>query len=145
MFKKNRLAAFTLLEALVALLVISGSLLLFQAMTKLLVVDLAYQDKNKLQDWLIFADQLEHELARSHFEGVENNKILVKQGGKGLSFGQSRADDFRKTDDHNRGYQPMIYGLKESRIQEEGDLIRIHFSFKEGLEREFIYRVEKKD
>ncbi|MBP2623606.1 competence type IV pilus minor pilin ComGF [Streptococcus oricebi] len=145
MLRRSRLAAFTLLEALVALLVISGSLLLFQALTKLLGADLAYQESNKKQEWLLFADQLEAELARSQFESLDQDKILVKQDGKGIAFGQSKADDFRKTDSHNRGYQPMITGLKETTIKKEGSLIIIHFSFKEGLERDFVYGVEEKN
>ena len=41
-FKISRVRAFTLLESLVALLVISGSLLLFQAMSQLLVSEVRY-------------------------------------------------------------------------------------------------------
>ena len=40
MLKKGKVGAFTLLEALVALLVISGGLLVFQAMTKLLASEI---------------------------------------------------------------------------------------------------------
>ena len=42
-----------------------------------------------------------------------------------------------------RGYQPMVYGLKSARIQEKGQELHFHFQFEKGLEREFIYRVEK--
>jgi len=62
MLKKGKLAAFTLLEALVALLVISGGLLVFQAMTKLLASEIQYQEQTKAKEWLLFADQLDAEL-----------------------------------------------------------------------------------
>ena len=42
-FKISRVRAFTLLESLVALIVISGSLLLFQSMSQLLVSEVRYQ------------------------------------------------------------------------------------------------------
>ena len=38
----------------------------------------------------------------------------------------------------------MIYGLKSAQITEDNQLVRFHFQFKKGLEREVIYRVEKR-
>ena len=143
MLKKGKLAAFTLLEALVALLVISGGLLVFQAMTKLLASEIQYQEQTKAKEWLLFADQLDAELSRSHFEKVEQNKLYVKQDGKSIAFGRSKSDDFRKTDANGRGYQPMIYGLKAVPVSQEGDLVRFRFQFENDLEREYIYRVEE--
>ena len=89
MLKKGKVGAFTLLEALVALLVISGGLLVFQAMTKLLASEIQYQEQTKAKEWLLFADQLDAELSRSHFEKVEQNKLYVKQDGKSIAFGKS--------------------------------------------------------
>lgn len=79
--KNGKIAAFTLLEALVALMIISGGLLVFQAMTKLLASEIRYQEQSKIKEWLLFADQLDVELSRSHFEKVEQNKLYVKQDG----------------------------------------------------------------
>ena len=64
-FKTSRVRAFTLLESLVALIVISGSLLLFQAMSQLLVSEIRYQQKSEQKEWLVFVNQLEAELDRS--------------------------------------------------------------------------------
>jgi comG operon protein 6 len=135
--------AFTLLESLIALVVISGSLLLFQAMSQLLVSEVRYQQRSEQRDWLLFVDQLESELEHSHFEKVDKDRIYLKQDGKEISMGKSRSDDFRKTDSSGRGYQPMVYGLKSARIQQEGQVVHFHFQFEKGLEREFLYRVEK--
>lgn len=145
MLRKSKLAAFTLLEALVALLVISGSLFVFQSMTKLLATEIRYQEQQEGKTWLLFADQLDAELSRSQFEKVENGRLYVKQDGKSIAFGKSRSDDFRKTDASGRGYQPMVYGLKEAVIEQKGQLIYFTFHFEKGLEREYIYRVEEKD
>ena len=142
-FKTSRIRAFTLLESLVALLVISGSLLLFQAMSQLLVSEVRYQQKNEQKEWLLFVDQLEAELNRSQFEKVENDRLYLKQDGKPISLGKSRSNDFRKTDASGRGYQPMVYGLKLAHIYQKGQELHFHFQFEKGLEREFIYRVEK--
>ena len=142
-FKTSSVRAFTLLESLVALLVISGSLLLFQAMSQLLISEVRYQQKKEQKEWLIFVDQLEAELNRAQFEKVENDRLYLKQEGKPISMGKSRTNDFRKTDASGRGYQPMVYDLKSARIQEKGQELHFYFQFEKGLEREFVYRVEK--
>ena len=141
--RKSKARAFTLLESLVALVVISGSLLLFQAMSQLLVSEVRYQQKSEQKEWLIFVDQLEAELNRARFEKVENDRLYLKQDGRPISMGKSRSDDFRKTDASGRGYQPMVYGLKSTHIYQKGQNVHINFQFEKGLEREFIYRVEK--
>ena len=142
-FKISRVRAFTLLESLVALIVISGSLILFQSMSQLLVSEVRYQQKSEQKEWLLFVDQLEAELNRAQFEKVENDRLYLKQEGKSISMGKSRSNDFRKTDASGRGYQPMVYGLKSAQIQEKGQELHFHFQFEKGLERDFIYRVEK--
>ena len=142
-FKTSRVRAFTLLESLVALIVISGSLLLFQSMSRLLVSEVRYQQRSEQKEWLLFVDQLEAELNRTQFEKVENDRLYLKQEGKPISMGKSKSNDFRKTDASGRGYQPMVYGLKSARIYQKGQNVYFNFQFEKGLEREFIYRVEK--
>ena len=78
-FKTSRVRAFTLLESLVTLIVISGSLLLFQSMSQLLVSEVRYQQKSEQKEWLLFVDQLEAELNRAQFEKVENDRLYLKQ------------------------------------------------------------------
>ena len=127
-FKTSRVRACTLLESLVALIVISGSLLLFQVMSQLLVSEVRYQQKSEQKEWLLFVDQLEGELNRTQFEKVENDRLYLKQDGKPISMGKSKSNDFRKTDASGRGYQPMVYGLKSARIQEKGQDLHFQFS-----------------
>ena len=142
-FKTSRVRAFTLLESLVALIVISGSLLLFQSMSQLLVSEVRYQQKSEQKEWLLFVDQLEAELNRAQFEKVENDRLYLKQDGNPISMGKSKSNDFRKTDASGRGYQPMVYSLKSTHIYQNGQNVHFNFQFEKGLEREFIYRVEK--
>ncbi|KXT74462.1 Late competence protein ComGF, access of DNA to ComEA [Streptococcus sp. DD10] len=144
MLLKTKVRAFTLLEAIVALLVISGGLLLFQSMTQLLSAELQYQHQRVEKDWLLFADQLDQELARSEFVKLEGNRVYLKQAGNTISLGISRADDFRKTNDKGQGYQPMVKGLRSASVEKEGQILHFHFQFEQGLEREFVYRVEEK-
>ena len=143
MSKNLKVKAFTLLEALVALLVLSGGVLVFQAMTQLISSELHQQENNQQQEWLLFADQLETELSRSQFDKVEDNKIYIRQDGRDLALGKSKGDDFRKTDKSGRGYQPMVYCLDAASIHQQGKLIHMHLRCEKGLEREFVYRVEE--
>lgn len=144
MFKANKVKAFTLLEALIALFVLSGSVLLFQSMTRLLASEVQTRQHSEQREWLLFADQLEVELTRSSFEKVENNRLYMKQDGKVIAFGKASGQDFRKTNANGKGYQPMVYDVKKTEISRENELVRIRLLFKRGLEREFIYRVETK-
>ena len=142
-FRKGKVKGFTLLESLITLVVISGSLLLFQAMSRLLVSEVRYQKSHEQKEWLLFVDQLEAELDQSRFQKVENNRIYLKQDGKDISIGKSRSNDFRKTDASGRGYQPMVYGLKSAHIYQKGQNVHFNFQFEKGLERELVYRVYK--
>ena len=54
--KSHKVKAFTLLESLIALIVISGSLLLFQAMSQLLISEVRYQQQSEQKEWLLFVD-----------------------------------------------------------------------------------------
>jgi len=144
MWNNGKVKAFTLLEALVALLVLSGGVLVFQGLTKLLHAELDYQAHQKQEEWILFQQQLQVELDRSHFEKVADNHIYLVQDQKPIAIGQSKGDDIRKTDDKGRGYQPMIYNVKKAEISQKNELIHIRMTFKRGLEREFVYRVETK-
>ena len=144
MFKANKVKAFTLLESLIALFVLSGSVLLFQSMLRLLASEVQTRQHSEQREWLLFADQLEVELTRSSFEKVENNRLYMKQDGKVIAFGKVSGQDFRKTNANGKGYQPMVYDVKKAEISQENELVRIRLLFKRGLEREFIYRVETK-
>ena len=145
LLKRNKLPAFTLLEALVALLVISGGLLVFQGLTSLLRQELQYQSQIKQEEWLLFQDQLDIELSRSQFEGVRDNKLYLVQDQKPIAIGLAIGGDLRKTDSTGRGYQPMIDGVESALIEKRGDLVSIQLRFAEGLEREVVYRVVDKD
>ncbi|QJI76537.1 competence protein ComGF [Streptococcus pneumoniae] len=131
--KSHKVKAFTLLESLLALIVISGGLLLFQTMSQLLISEVRYQQQSEQKEWLLFVDQLEAELDRSQFEKVEGNRLYMKQDGKDIAIGKSKSDDFR------------VYGLKSAQITEDNQLVHFRFQFQKGLEREFIYRVEKEE
>lgn len=143
MCPKTRIRAFTLLECLVALLVIAGSIMVYQGLTQVLVTNVAYISKNDEEDWLLFCQQLRSELAKTELDHVADNKLYVKKGDQPLAFGQSRSDDFRKTNADGRGYQPMLFHVKTSTISQTGQTITVFVTFESGLERTFVYDFAK--
>lgn len=144
MWSRTKVAGFTLLECLLALLILSGSLLVIEGMTKLLTQEVQHQSQSFEQDWLVFSNQLRKELEETELVKVTSNRLYVDKSGQGLAFGKSRSDDFRKTNDKGQGYQPMLYGLTSADLSQNGELVLMRFVFENGEERTFVYRFEKK-
>lgn len=130
--------AFTLLECLVALLAISGSVLVISGLTKMLKEQMAISQSDSIKDWQIFCQQMRFELSGTKLDKVEQNFLYVTKDKK-LRFGFMN-DDFRKTDDKGQGYQPMLYDIKGAKIQATKNLITIRIDFNQGGERTFIYQ-----
>lgn len=146
MWKKTKqVAAFTLLECLVALLVLSGGLLVFDGLSRLLVKEVQHQEITTQKDWQVFSDQLVKELEGVRLVKIEDDRLYVDKDGQGLAFGKSKGNDFRKTNHKGQGYQPMLYGVTKVRIVQQENLVRLDVTFETGLERSFLYAFQKTD
>ncbi|MVX58926.1 competence protein ComGF [Streptococcus danieliae] len=145
MFYHPRLQAFTLLEALVALLVISGSCLLFQALTLLLFQDIRYQERASNQDWLLFTAHMEQEFLEAHFDAVSDHEIYLDQKGKGqkIAYWPKQAE-IRKTGgrNQNQGSQTLLFGVQSMEVEERSGLVQLRAVLADGKEREWVYRVD---
>ena len=144
MWLKTKLRAFTLLECLVALLVIAGSVQVYQGLTLILTSNVKQVQEQDRQDWLLFVQQMEAELEGAQLVKVEGDKLYVTQDKQELSFGLSKARDFRKTNADGRGYQPMLFELKAAHISQQGQEISIQATLKNGLQRSFVYAFEER-
>lgn len=49
-------------------------------------------------------------------------------------------DDFRKTSAQGTGYQPMLFGIKDVKIEQEQGLIKMTILFEKEGGRTFVYR-----
>lgn len=139
MLLKTKVKGFTLLECLIALIVITGSLAVYQAMTQLVNHHVTLMTDTHQEQWLLFSQQLRQELDGTEFVKVEGNRLYINKGKQELAFGKSSKDDFRKTNANGRGYQPMLYELRDATIEAHGKLVTVHLIFNNGLERDFIY------
>lgn len=138
-FRKIKVRAFTLLECLLSLVVISASLLVFDGLSRNLAKEIRYQTTQKDKDWLVFAEQFRQELDESQLVRLENNRLYVKKANQELAYGKSKADDFRKTNWSGQGYQPMLQELKSADFSQKGQLIRLDLVFKNGMKRSFLH------
>ncbi|MEQ9764560.1 competence type IV pilus minor pilin ComGF [Streptococcus jiangjianxini] len=143
MLKSYRLKAFTLLECLLALVVLSGSIQVYQAMTKVVSAHIHEISQPKDKDWLLFCQQFRSELANSQLVRVSDNRLVVLKNTQTLAFGKSKKDDFRKTGSDGRGFQPMIYKVKSAHFTQFGQTISVQMTFEDGRVREFLYAFEK--
>lgn len=135
--------AFTLLECLVALLVIAGSIQVYQGLTLVLTQNIKQVRDQERQDWLLFVQQMEGELEGSQLVKVTDNKLYVKQANQELAFGLAKAGDFRKTNADGRGYQPLLFDVRDSQIYQDKQQVTIQLSLKNGLQRSFVYAFEE--
>ena len=137
-----RLKAFTLMECLIAIFVLTGAIQVYQALTTVTaahVHQLGRQDEGK---WLLFCQQLRSELSGSQLTKVSQDKVFILKDKQALAFGKSKKDDFRKTSADGRGYQPMLYGLKRVSMTQRGQTVSMTFTFADGRVREFLYAFE---
>lgn len=141
--RKTRLAAFTLLECLVALLVIAGSISLYQGLTKVIASHSHQLADDSRDQWLVFSQQFRSELEGATFVRVEPQRLYVSKQGQELAFGKHRADDFRKTNARGQGYQPMLFKVARATFDQEDDLLILRLTFENGLERSFVYAFEE--
>ncbi|MEY8442747.1 competence type IV pilus minor pilin ComGF [Lactococcus ileimucosae] len=137
--KKRKLSSFTLLESLIALLVLSGTFLLFLSMTKLFHEEVKQATMDHTQDWQLFCNLMRGELEGAKLDKVEDNYLYVNKKVP-LRFGLSSRGDFRKTNAAGRGYQPIIHHLKKAEISQKGQKIKIILFFEKGGSRTFLYR-----
>jgi competence protein ComGF len=135
---KNK--AFTLLECLVALFVITGSVLVIQGLTRLARQDVLYMQDTQEKDWQSFCNQLRSELDGSTFRSADGNFLYVRKTEEWRFGRPAAAEDFRKSHANGQGYQPMLHGLKSASVSADRGLITIKISFLRGGERVFLYK-----
>lgn len=122
-----------------ALLVIAGSLTVYQGLTKVVSHHTSYLSDNNRDSWLLFCQQFRQELAGAKLDKVESNRLYISKKGQSLSFGKFRADDFRKANGDGKGYQTMLFGVASADFSQSGQQVTLKLTFETGLERTFVY------
>ncbi len=131
-YQKLRVKAFTLLECLVALVTITGALLVYQGLTKLLAQQIVVMSSSSQSEWVLLTQQLNAEFEGAHLEYLRQNKLYLRKQDKIVTFGKSNKDDFRKTGYDGRGYQPMVYGLDNCQMSQTKSMVKLVFILRTG-------------
>ncbi|KHD44822.1 competence protein ComGF [Streptococcus uberis] len=131
--------AFTLLEAMIALLVVSGSLLVYQGLTKSTFANINFLRQNNQDSWLLFAHQFRAELERAQFVDISGNKLMIQKDQKKVSFRVTEKHDFRKSAANGKGYNPMLFHVRKAEMFCQDKELTIHFLWENGMERDFVY------
>jgi competence protein ComGF len=136
--------AFTLLECLVALFVLSGSVLVIEGLAKLIRHETQLMQNQTAQDWQSFCVQFRAELDGSQFVSADSHFLYLQKSGT-YRYGLSNASDFRKTNAAGQGYQPMIYGIKSAQISvSAAHILTLTLDFQKGGTRTFLYKFQEK-
>lgn len=139
-YNKRNLKAFTLLETLVALFVISLSVLVIQGMTKLISQELDSIRKSDDREWQNFCNLLRREFEGAKLDNVQDNFLYLMTDNGVRRYGvKVGSDDFRKTNAGGQGYHPLIFGVSSSVISVQQNIVTIRLIFRKGDERLFIY------
>ena len=139
-YSKRNLKAFTLLETLVALFVISLSVLVMQGMTRLISQELDSIRKSDDREWQNFCNLLRREFEGAKLDNVQDNFLYLMTDNGVRRYGvKAGSDDFRKTNAGGQGYHPLIYGISSSVISVQQNIVAIRLIFRKGDERLFIY------
>jgi competence protein ComGF len=138
--------AFTLLEGLVALMAISGALLLVSGLTKFESRILLELKNASAVDWVRFSNLLDIELAGAKLVKIEGNWLFVEKGNaqeqKVITFGQAKSKsglDFRKMNVNGLGYQPMLMNVKTVEIFQRDQLVIIEVTLLDGFQGKYFW------
>ncbi|MGM0218114.1 competence protein ComGF [Enterococcus sp. AZ126] len=130
--RQNRFLGFTLLECLLALLLLSIICMLFSASIKNAAIVTNHLNNVGEKEWQIFLIQLENELKNCHYERTQPNKIILrnKKNNKPVWI-EHKLDKLVKVD--NGGYQPLLIGVKQAAFMEQDKTIIIKVAFENNL------------
>lgn len=139
--KRNKLSAFTLVECLVSLLVLTMILLSFSLFIRQTEKMNRSLQKNEQTEWLIFLTQLENELTSSQHVSIMDGRLYYEHDKAFIIEGYQQMIRKRGV---NGGHQPMLTGVKQVKFKEEDAVISLHVAFMNGANRHGIWTKPQK-
>lgn len=128
----KKYAGFTILECLVALVVLSCMCQLFQLMIQQSFIGNQYLKNNDSKSWHIFLIQLEKECQKLVFQtgSAQEISFLDSETNKTISI-QIKEDKIIKRV-NGKGYQPLLIGIKNGQFKNEGQSFTLEVTFTSG-------------
>lgn len=137
---KNK--GFTLLECLVALLMLSGLLLLISGLFKHVQQTEKVVSSHNEREWQVFLLQLENELEEVEIHTVKQNQILGVEEEKSVKI---YLVNKKIAKSKNNGHQPLLTGVKKFTCQQEGAVISFEVTFTDNLVKKDCYIIPRRD
>ncbi|KAF1299626.1 hypothetical protein BAU15_00140 [Enterococcus sp. JM4C] len=123
-------SGFTLLECLIALIVLSGLFLLIGPFIQITQETHQQLQQTKEKEWEIFLVQLEYELQEDLFVKVEGDTFYLKNSTGGDVLIEPYQHLIRKKE--NGGHQPMLTEVATFKAKQENKQIRLEVVFLDG-------------
>lgn len=134
------------MEGLVALIAISGTLLLVSGLTKFESKIMLELKNDSAADWIRFSNLLDIELLDAKLVKVADNWLFVQKESvheqKLITYGQAKsknAMDFRKMNAAGLGYQPMLMNVKTVEISQKDKLIKFEVTLLDGFQGKYYW------
>lgn len=148
--KKNKSKAifsgFTLMESLLALVVLSVICMLFSASIKNATVVTTQLKSEREKEWHIFVIQLENELKNCYYKKTEASKIiLINRKNDKHVWIEHKLGKIIKVE--NGGYQPLLTEVKQAEFTEENSVVMLKAKFEDGMimSAKWVITVEQED
>ncbi|MBO0440883.1 competence type IV pilus minor pilin ComGF [Candidatus Enterococcus ikei] len=125
---KNNFGGFTLIECLLALLLLSIICMLFSTSINHIAVVRRHLESEREKEWHIFVIQLENEIKDCRYEKTQENKMILKnkKNNKPVWI-EYKLGKIVKVE--NGGYQPLLTEVKQANFIEENKSVTIDVSF----------------
>jgi competence protein ComGF len=126
-------SGFTLIECLLALVVLSVSLLMVDGIIKQIPQVNQQLSDRKDQEWHIFLLQLERELATCTYISVSDYTLFLRSAENNIVTIDRINGVIRKRD--NGGYQPLLTEVRGLSYQKVNESIRFTVTFENGVQK----------
>ncbi|WP_258080086.1 competence type IV pilus minor pilin ComGF [Enterococcus mundtii] len=137
---RNKVSAFTMIECLIALLILNTILLSFGLFIRQSEKLNTFFQKDEQTEWLIFLAQFENELASSQRISIIENRLYYENEKTFIIEGYQQMIRKRGT---AGGHQPMLTGVKRVQLKEEDQVILLHVEFMNGDNKYGIWTKQK--
>ncbi|WP_260653831.1 competence type IV pilus minor pilin ComGF [Enterococcus mundtii] len=137
---KNKVSAFTMIECLIALLILNTILLSFGLFIRQSEKMNTFFQKDEQTEWLIFLAQFENELASSQRILIIENRLYYQNEKTFVIEGYQQMIRKRGT---TGGHQPMLTGVTRVQFKEEDQVILLHVEFMNGDNKYGIWTKQK--
>ncbi|WP_395533730.1 competence type IV pilus minor pilin ComGF [Enterococcus faecium] len=128
--KKQVIPAFTLIECLIGLMILSSLLLTFNLLIQQTIQVSEFLQRKDQKEWLIFLAQLEEELKSSHNVSVKNQQLHYTIEDKQYIIERYQAMIRKRIT--SGGHQPMLTSITELQLLEKEHAISFYVHFENG-------------